>query len=224
MSNPGASLLPVHGFVLAGGKSLRMGRDKALVPIEGQSMAERALSVLRSFCKEVSIAGNRSDLRYLAPVVHEVRTDAGPAAGIEAGLEASEEAWALFIPVDVPLIPPMLLSRWAEAVLEHPGHAVRLSYLVAEGRQQPAFCMLHKVCLAPLGRVLDSGERKLAAVFERVAAEVGQNSLLRADAESFASVTGNGMGRSVAACFRNVNTPEDLAALLESARGSVEYR
>ena len=51
-------------------------------------MAEIAVEKLRSFCGAVSLCGNRDDLCTLAPVVHESRENAGPAAGIDAGLKA----------------------------------------------------------------------------------------------------------------------------------------
>ena len=82
--------LPVHGFVLAGGKSSRMGTDKALLEFCGRPLVEIAVEKLREFCAEVSIAGNRDDLSVFAPVAHETRVDCGPAAGIEAGLKAAQ--------------------------------------------------------------------------------------------------------------------------------------
>ena len=44
--------------------------------------------------------------------------DCGPAAGIEAGLRRARQEWAMFVPVDVPLVPGELLRRWAEEVLQ----------------------------------------------------------------------------------------------------------
>ena len=112
------NLLPIHGFVLAGGRSSRMGRDKALLQFRGRPMVEIAVEKLRSFCAEVSIAGNREDLSCFAEVVHERRVDEGPGSGIETGLQVCRQEWALFIPVDVPLVPGSLLRRYAEVVIE----------------------------------------------------------------------------------------------------------
>ncbi len=209
MSGAFPALLPVHGFVLAGGKSSRMGRDKASLEFRGRSLVLSAVEMLRGFCETVSIAGNRDDLRCLAPVVKDARREVGPAAGMEAGLKACAAPWALFVPVDVPLVPESLLRPWAEAVLGREGSGVRLSTLRAGGQRQPTFCMLHRACAAPLAKALEDGERKLGVVFDRIAAELGPGSMWVLDAESIAA---NGL--DLAACFTNVNTPEDLAALI----------
>ena len=74
-------VLPVHGFVLAGGRSVRMGKDKALLQFSGRPMVKIAVEKLREFCAEVRIAGSREDLSGFAPVVMDESEEAGPAAG-----------------------------------------------------------------------------------------------------------------------------------------------
>ena len=204
--------LPVHGFVLAGGKSSRMGRDKALLAVGGRRMIETAVGKLRSFCEDVSIAGNRPDLVSFSPVATEERLDGGPISGIEAGLRASVHSWSLFTPVDVPLVPAILLHNWALAVLGRGQEGVRLSFLSAAGIRQPAFCLLHKDCLVELSRAADAGERKLGAVFALIASTLGAGALWVAEAEAFAP-EGETHATDLEVFFNNVNTPEDLSAL-----------
>jgi molybdenum cofactor guanylyltransferase len=192
--------LPVHGFVLAGGKSSRMGEDKALLGFCGRPMVEIAVEKLRGFCGEVTIAGNREDLAGFAPVVRETRVDAGPAAGIEAGLGAATEAWAMFMPVDVPLVPGEVLRGWAEAVVAREG--VVASYLRC-GRDQPAFCMLRSECGQRFSEALEGGERRLGVLLER--ASEGFSWVYDLDGRGGKDVAGRERW------FANVNTPQELA-------------
>ena len=204
MSNEGlASLLPVHGFVLAGGKSSRMGVDKATLKFCGWPMVEIAVEKLRGFCAEVGIAGNREDLARFAPVVGESRVDAGPAAGIEAGLKAARQEWVLFVPVDVPLMPGELLRRWAEQVLEMDGIAASHLYY---GRDQPAFCMLQRDCADRFSAALDKGERRLAVLLhEATEGFHWVHDLDELHGEDYPAIEASRWW------FMNVNTPQELA-------------
>jgi molybdopterin-guanine dinucleotide biosynthesis protein A len=202
--------LPVHGFVLAGGKSSRMGEDKALLRFCGRPMVEIAVEKLRGFCAEVTIAGNREDLGEFAPVVRETRVDVGPAAGIEAGLRVASEEWALFMPVDVPLIPEALLRRWVEML--RPMEGIVASDLYYEG-DQPAFCMLRRECLGRFSEALDGGERRLRVLLRRASEgfewQFSIDMLYEADPPD----------RTISDWwFTNVNTPEDLAEVEAWAR------
>ena len=195
--------LPVHGLVLAGGRSSRMGEDKALLRFCGRPMVEIAVEKLREFCAVVTIAGNRGDLTEFAPVVQESRGGVGPAAGIEAGLGVATEEWAMFVPVDVPLVPRELLLRWAEAVLAMDGIvASNLHYR----RDQPAFCMLKRECLGRFSGALETGERRLGVLLERAS----DGFRWTADLEELCGENAPDPAISDR-WFSNVNTPEDLA-------------
>jgi len=207
--------LPVHGFVLAGGRSTRMGQDKALLRVGGRTLVEIAVEKLRSFCAEVGIAGNRNDLARFAPVVHETRRDAGPGAGVEAGLLAATQPWVLFVPVDAPLVPAELLRRWCEvACKDERDDAGNLplmaSFLCSPEARQPAFCLLHKSCLGAVSGALDRGERRLAAILFSIDAVYGVGALWVASAARFVPEE-LPAGVKLEDLFLNVNTPQELA-------------
>ena len=209
--------LPVHGFVLAGGKSSRMGVDKALLQFLGRPMIEIAVEKLRGFCAEVSIAGNREDLRAFAPVVCETRVDAGPVAGIEAGLLAVSQPWAMFIPVDVPLVPMELLRKWAEqalAIEEDPEAQISGdlmgSSLHTVDRRQPAFCLLRHQVLPVITRELSRGERRIEAILPAIQAEFGVASAMTVGAANYSSKL-NATALDLEFWFSNINTPQELA-------------
>jgi molybdopterin-guanine dinucleotide biosynthesis protein A len=200
-------LLPVHGFVLAGGRSTRMGDDKALLRFCGRPMVEIAVDKLRKFCADVSIAGNREDLREFAPVVVETRVNAGPAAGIEAGLKACEQEWAMFVPVDVPLVPATLLRRWCEEALRV---NMAVSYL-GIWCKQPAFCLMRRERLMSFARLLDDGERRLEVLLNRTAEADNCASRMYGANDLYRYPDDRGPAdETLERWFTNVNTPEEL--------------
>ena len=204
-----SALLPVHGFVLAGGRSSRMGLDKAMLPFRGQPMVEIAVEKLRSFCAEVSIAGNRDDLANFAPVVHETRLDAGPGAGVEAGLTACSQDWALFIPVDVPLVPGSLLRDWTASTGAGGKANVLASFLIVGRERQPAFSLWRPECLASVTATLNAGERRLNGLIESVST-LDSGWLWPANAADFAPVH-DPSPLHLEFWFSNVNTPQEFA-------------
>lgn len=102
------------GAILAGGRSSRMGRDKAFLPIEGRPLIARQASLLREAgCSELIISGLR-DIDYGIPntlVVYDSVQDVGPLAGLAAALSAARHPWVLVIAVDLPRLDLTFLRR-----------------------------------------------------------------------------------------------------------------
>lgn len=101
--------LPCIGVVLAGGRSRRMGHDKALLQWHGQPLIEHQLALLRAAgVDEAVVSGERPDYGGIA----DVRNDAGPVAGLAAIAQTRQgDLQLLVIPVDMPLLQPPLLRR-----------------------------------------------------------------------------------------------------------------
>jgi molybdopterin-guanine dinucleotide biosynthesis protein A len=99
-------------FVLAGGRSSRMGNDKALVALAGKPLIHHALDILREAGLDPQIAGARSDFSSLAPILHDDPTASGqgPLSGICTALASGRADIAVFLPVDLPLLPPGLVA------------------------------------------------------------------------------------------------------------------
>src|SRR5580693_7685720 len=104
----------VAAFILAGGKSTRMGTDKAFVTLNGRTLLARLLEVVRSVTTDVCIVGDTAKFSAFAPVVEDVFPGCGPLGGIHAALRASAAELNLILAVDVPFVPAALLRYLME--------------------------------------------------------------------------------------------------------------
>jgi molybdopterin-guanine dinucleotide biosynthesis protein A len=156
-----AELPPVGGYVLAGGQSSRMGRDKALLELAGQPLVSHAVTKLRRLCAEVSILGSNPELAAYAPLVRDSHDGCGPMAGIEAALRSSKYDWNLILPVDVPFLPTFLLDDWLWSVLHEPVREIKLSMLAVDDTPHPALLIIHRELVPYLTASLESGDFKL---------------------------------------------------------------
>jgi molybdopterin-guanine dinucleotide biosynthesis protein A len=183
------------GFVAAGGRSVRMGRDKALLPWAGATLLDHALARLRSVCGDVRILCGPAP-RYEdrgAEIVLDRRADAGPLAGLEAALGAAPGRPLLLLGVDLPFVTPALLERLS-ASLGTSDAAVP----VVGGRPEPLCAAYGPGCLPAVRARLDAGERRMTSFWR----DVSVREITEADLAGLGDPT---------ALFRNLNTPSDLA-------------
>lgn len=100
-----AAPFAVTGVVLAGGRSSRMGRDKAFITIDGTTSVARQAALLRALgCDDIIISG-RPGIEYgiaEARVVTDPKPDAGPLGGLVAAFSAARNPWILVVAVDLP--------------------------------------------------------------------------------------------------------------------------
>lgn len=147
---------PLDGIVLAGGRSRRLGVDKAALVFGGRTLLEIVVERLAGVCRNVVVACGRTENEGLPALpVRYVSDDIpgqGPLAGLQAGLRAIENEFALVVACDMPFLNPNLLVYMAalprsyEALVPkaerwHPLHAVyarsslpAVDRLLAEGR------------------------------------------------------------------------------------------
>ncbi|WP_199153717.1 molybdenum cofactor guanylyltransferase MobA [Chromobacterium sp. ASV23] len=186
----------VTALLLAGGQGSRMGGvDKGWVELDGVALAERVATRLRPQADALLISANRNLERYAA--LGQVVTDAaefancGPLAGLEAGLAACATPWLLTAPCDLPLLPENL--------------AARLLAPLRDGRSQLAVArsagQAHPVCMALSITLLPSLRDYLRGGGRRVREWQAQAGALAVDFDDAPQA------------FRNLNTPQDLAAL-----------
>jgi nicotine blue oxidoreductase len=98
---------------LVGGASRRYGAPKALVELDGETLADRGLRVLGEACDEVLVVGKAGELPL--PVLDDGTAIRAPIAGLVAGLRAATHDVAVFLPVDCPRITAGLIRALGEA-------------------------------------------------------------------------------------------------------------
>ena len=197
------------GFVLAGGRSSRMGRDKALELFGGRRLVEIALETLREAGVVASIAGARSDLGGYGAVVEDIAPDQGPLGGICAALGWTIAERAVFVSVDQPLLPAALISY----LLEHArisGRAATLCSVIGFVQTFPV--VLGKGAVDCLEKSLQSGQRGCYAAFQSAAEALGEPvSVLPVEVLVQCGQVVDSRALPPAWWFLNVNTPADLA-------------
>src|SRR5438874_1015531 len=100
----------VAAFILAGGKSSRMGADKAFVELDGRTLLARALDLARAVSSDVRIVGDPAKFAPFAPVIADVFRGCGPLGGIHAALRGSRTELNLILAVDLLFVSPALLQ------------------------------------------------------------------------------------------------------------------
>jgi molybdopterin-guanine dinucleotide biosynthesis protein A len=205
-------VIEAEGFVLAGGRSSRMGQDKALLEVGGRSLVEIALDKLRSIgLAAPRIAAARSDLSKYGPVVPDLHPGCGPLSGIEAALAASTQPLNLFLPVDMPLLPAQFLD-WMLQRAEITGAWVTVPR--SNGQPQPLCAIYHRDLLGPISASILTGNYKVMPVI--TAAAGGSQELDVFDTERLASAHPELLSISPLPLYRwfhNCNLPQDMAGM-----------
>jgi len=94
----------ISGAIIAGGKSTRMGVDKAMIKLNQDTFLQKAISLIASFTNNIFISSNRSYPKIDFPIIKDTIIGIGPLGGIQAILKAIPTQKVLLIPVDTPLL------------------------------------------------------------------------------------------------------------------------
>jgi molybdopterin-guanine dinucleotide biosynthesis protein A len=180
-------------FVLAGGKSTRMGSDKAFLPWGDGTLLSHVLKLVAGVTPRARIVGDARKFAAFGAVIEDIYRDHGPLGGIHAALSSTTTGLNLMLAVDSPLIEAQFLqfmiglARGTDAVATLPR---------ADGLLQPLCAVYRREFLQPAEQALQAGRNKIDTLFSTVSTRVIENDeLVR-------------VGFS-AAMFRNLNTPEE---------------
>jgi len=190
------------GFVLAGGRSSRMGSDKAFLEFDGQTLLERALAVTAAACGRVTIVGDPAKFSKYGPVIADVFPGCGPLGGIHAALANSTAESNLMVAVDMPFVTAELLTFLFAAAEKNDA----IVTVARAGKGLQPLCAVYRRDFAAVAeQALRAGEYKVDAVFASVPTSVIEESELAAAGFFEQS-------------FFNVNRPQDWMAAEGGAR------
>ena len=198
------------GFLLAGGKSSRMGTgvDKAFLDCGGQTLLDRALTVMGAVCESVTIVGDPAKFTKCGstkcgPVVADIFSGCGPLAGIHAALVHSPAELNLMLAVDLPFVSRELLAFIFAAAEDNDA----VITVPRDGKGLQPLCAVYRRGFFTVAEeALRAGKYKIDAAFSSVSVRVIEESELAAAGFSEQS-------------FFNINTPQDRLA----AEGGCPY-
>ena len=156
-------------LILAGGLSSRMGQDKAVLTLEGQTLLERAIRFWRNGCKakRIYIACGSMDHFPTLPegviAIPDLIARRGPMGGLHAAFHQTGEKLLWVSGVDMPFLRP-------EAVLPPPEKDA-MAYRRVNGRPEPLFAVYRRTVLPAIDSLLDEGCNKLRALLDGVDTE-----------------------------------------------------
>jgi len=152
-------------IIMAGGGSSRMGTDKSMLPIKGQSMIEAICEQLRGFFDQILISANEVDkFAFLGfEVIPDKVPEQGPLMGIASALEASANELNFVVACDIPKINLACVNRMLTEAVESQADIVVPT--TGEEKYEPLFAIYRKTALEAINKTLSSGKRKITEVF-----------------------------------------------------------
>lgn len=183
-----------------------MGADKPTLQIAGKPLVEIAVATLRRICSDVFLCGSRPELAEYAPVLPDSREGAGPLTALVAALrnsaELGDDALAITLPVDVPLMPSELL-QWLYKRAEISGAWATVP--IAAARPQPLCAIFSARLTGPLQELLHAGESKVMRALQQTCEAEGKLDLV-----DLAAVLPAERPANLTSWFLNVNTPDEI--------------
>lgn len=188
----------IAGVILAGGESSRMGRNKALMEVNGEHMIETAYRRMAELFDEVLLVTNTPELYEFIPCrkIADIYPGMGPLGGIHAALSSCVAERAFITACDMPDLNPRLIRELSR--MEGGGDVIIPE---TPGGLEPLHAVYAKSCLPKMEIMLQAGERRILSFFDMAQVRLVPRGRIAAIDPYFSS-------------FRNINTPEDYQLLV----------
>jgi molybdenum cofactor guanylyltransferase len=188
------------GFVLAGGQSVRMGRDKAFLPFGSGSLIESVAAAVAGAVGHVAVIGDPQKYGGLGfPTYPDFVPGCGPISGLHTALTLKLAEWNLLVACDMPGLTALFLSTILDrsCCLSDP-HLACVAPVAPDGDLEPLCAVYHSSCLAVVERALGEKRFKMKVLL--------------------AELNTVGLVGLPAPVLTNINTPEEWTDLKRDPR------
>ncbi|MDH4233599.1 MAG: molybdenum cofactor guanylyltransferase [Gallionella sp.] len=187
-------------IIMAGGDSQRMGRDKANVVLDGQTLLQSVVKTMQQIFPEVIVSVRQPRTGIDLPQVCDEQADGGPLAGLVACLGQITTPWAFMVACDMPFVMPEVVELLGSYRSKH-----QAVVPVVHGHPQPLAAFYATSCLAPMKASLAVQQKGLRGVLKQLDVRyVDETEMLEADPQL----------RS----FFDLDTPQDVEAAMNGVR------
>lgn len=197
-------MIDANGYVLTGGASSRMGRDKCSLPFGGTTLGEHAAAVLRQAAKSVFAVGRPIDGTPLIEDVFPGKAEAAAMYGLHAALAHSPREWTAVLACDLPFITPDLF-RLLFTIARSAGKDAVVP-VQPDGRSQPLAAVYRtEPALAAVEKMLASSNKRLQHLRTEIETRLVQPT-------EYSSLTGSDR------FFSNLNSPDDYESAVRARK------
>ena len=155
----------MNAVILVGGKSSRMGTNKAFLELKGKTFIELQIELLREMFDEISISANTpSEYEYLnLPIFKDIYPGKGPLGGIYTSLINSSSLHTFMLACDMPFVGPKLIKHLKDLTKEYDVVIPK-----SENGLEPLHAFYSKNCIEPIKRELDENNLRIRSFFPQV--------------------------------------------------------
>ena len=188
------------GIILAGGKSSRMGFNKAFIDFDGAPIIHRTVNLFKELFDEIIIVTN-TPLEYEGLniiIASDIYKDAGSLGGIYAGLVHAPSEFCFVAACDMPFLNKEVISKMM-IILN--GCSAIVPYIM--GRYHPLHAIYSKKCLKPMAEMIKNKDLRITNLFQKI-------KIKRLEEKDWLS------SEPVLSSVDNINTREDLHRVFQS--------
>ena len=185
------------GAILAGGQSRRMGSNKALIKVDGETIIERTVRVFKKIFDDTIIIAN-DPLAYedlSTRIYTDIHKGAGALGGVYTALFHSSSQYTFVAACDMPLLDEASIR----VIIGRAGLDAVVPYV--DGRFHPMHALYSRRCMRAIEEMIKDGDLKINNLLERVMVR-------KLTVDDF-------KGAAIWASVENINTPEDLSRITD---------